>query len=320
MAKHAFAGLTIALAAFSGVPSSVCAAPAGDTLRIGISAWPSAEVTARVIARVAERLGMKTEMRPLGSVAMLEEISTGKLDVYPEIWFPNLKEEFNKWNVNGAITVNARGVRAQQNICVTRKTQEQTGIKAPSDLGKPAMAAKFDTDNDGRGEMWIGDPNWRSTQIEQVRAKSYGYSETMSLLQMPEDVAMAAVDVAASLQTPIVFYCYRPHHVFSLHEIVPLSEPGYDMSRWHIASSTDPDWLTKSRAETAWDASFFYVGYATALLQHAPQMARFLANIAFEPPDIDAMTYAVQIDRKPFDQVADEWIAANEERIKAWMK
>lgn len=320
MAKRPFAGLVVAVAAFAGLLTPIHATPSVETLKIGISAWPSAEVTARVIARFAERLGMKAELRPLGSAVMLEEISAGKLDVYPEIWFPNLKEEFNRRNANGAITVNAHGVRAQQNLCVTQKTQEQTGIKAASDLRQPEMAAKFDTDNDGRGEMWIGDPNWRSTQIEQVRAKSYGYSETMSLLQMPEEVAMAAVDVAASLGTPIVFYCYRPHHVFDLHEIVTLTEPGYDMERWHIVESNDPDWLAKSRAETAWDASFFYVGFATALLERAPKMARFLSNIAFESADIDGMTYAVQVDRKPVDQVADEWIAANEDRIKGWMK
>jgi glycine betaine/proline transport system substrate-binding protein len=310
----------IAIAALAALLTSASAARAADTLKIGVSAWPSAQVTARIIARVAKRLGIEGELRELGSVSMLEQIATGKLDVYPEIWFPNLKEEFVKWNVDGTITVNAHGVKGEQNVCVTRKTQEQTGIRSLSDLKDPALAAKFDTDNDGKGEMWIGDPGWRSTQIEQVRAKSYGYADTMSLLQMPEEVAMAAVDVAASLGTPIVFYCYRPHHVFDLHEIVVLREPEYDMGRWHIVASSDPDWLAKSRAETGWDTSYFYVGYATSLLQRQPAMAQFLSNIAFESADIDKMTYAVQVDRKPADEVADEWIAANEERIKAWMQ
>jgi glycine betaine/proline transport system substrate-binding protein len=309
------AGLAMAI-----LVTSIPAAHAAGALKIGVSAWPSAEVTAHIIAKVAKKLGMDSELRPLGSAAMLEELSAGTLDVYPEIWFPNLKGEFEKANANGAITVNTNGVRAEQNICVTRTTQEQTGIQTLNDLSDPAIAAKFDTDSDGKGEMWIGDPAWRSTQIEQVRAQSYGYAKTMTLLQSPEDVAMAAVDVAASLGSPIVFYCYSPHHVFGLHQVVVLREPRYDMSRWQIAKSDDPDWLAKSRAETAWDTSYFYVGFATSLMVREPAVARFLSNISFDPPDIDKMSYSVQVDRKPAEQVAEEWLAANESRVKAWME
>ena len=52
--------------------------------------------------------------------------------------------------------------------------------------------------------MWIGAPTWSSTSIEKVRAKSYGYAKTMTLLEMPEDVAMAAVDSAVATEQPIV--------------------------------------------------------------------------------------------------------------------
>ena len=293
---------------------------AADALKIGVSAWPSAEVTAYIIARVAKRLGLESELRPGSSAAMLQELSAGGLDVYPEIWFPNLRAEFDTANANGAIALNTYGVEAQQNICVTRATQEQTGIQAVSDLKDPAIAAKFDTDNDGKGEIWIGDESWRSTEVEQVRAQSYGYAGTMNLLQAPEDVAMAAVDVAASLGSPIVFYCYRPHHIYGLHKIVVLREPRHDAAHWTIADSADADWLKKSRADSAWDASRFHVGYAASLKQRAPEMARFLSNISFDPPDIDKMSYAVQVDRKPAEEVADEWMAANESRIDAWMK
>ena len=80
----------------------------------------------------------------------------------------------------------------------------------------------FDTDGDGKGEMWIGALGWSSTSIEKIRAKSYGYEKTMTLLQMPEDMAMAAVDAAVATEQPIVFYCYSPHHMFKLHDIVAI--------------------------------------------------------------------------------------------------
>lgn len=50
----------------------------------------------------------------------------------------------------------------------------------------------------------------------------------MTLLQMPEDMAMAAVDAAAATGQPIAFYCYSPHPMFKLHVIVHLTEPKHD--------------------------------------------------------------------------------------------
>ena len=40
---------------------------------------------------------------------------------------------------------------------------------------------EFDSDGDGQGEIWIGASGWASTNVEKIRAKSYGYDETMKL-------------------------------------------------------------------------------------------------------------------------------------------
>ncbi|WP_428670395.1 glycine betaine ABC transporter substrate-binding protein, partial [Roseibium sp.] len=164
-------------------------------------------------------------------------------------------------------------------------------------------------------------PTWSSTEIEKIRAHSYGYDQTMSLLEMPEDVAMAAVDAAASIGRPIVFYCYGPHHVFELHDIVKLEEPPYDPARWTIVKrADDADWLEKSQADTAWDASHFHIAYAASLETELPKVASFLSAITLQPSDVTSMSYAVEVDGKPVEVVAREWIAGNTERIAEWMK
>ncbi|MBO6717703.1 MAG: substrate-binding domain-containing protein [Rhizobiaceae bacterium] len=288
---------------------------------IGMPSWPSADVTAHVIARAAERMGVETELRQRGTMTMLADIAQGNLDVHPEVWFPNLTDAVARLNSEGSIVISEHGVPAAQNVCVTRQTQEMTGIKALSELADPQVAIKFDSDRDGKGEIWIGAPTWSSTEIEQIRARSYGYVRTMTLLELPEQVAMAAVDVAASFGSPVVFFCYSPHHIFDLHDLVVLEEPAYDPERWHLVKrADDPYWMQKSRAETAWDVSHFHVGYSARLSEDAPAFARFLANIAFEPADITAMSYAVQVEHKSAEQAAADWIAANEDRISEWMK
>lgn len=297
-------------------------AMADETVVVGMPAWPSAQVTAHIIAdTLEERVGVEVELRNRGTVNILMDIADGDIQVHPEVWLPNLSALVRRLSKNDVLRLSPRGVAAQQNICATRETLDETGITAVSDLAKPEMAARFDSDGDGKGEIWIGAETWSSTSIEKIRAKSYGYDRTMTLLEMPEDVAMAAVDAAVAVGKPVVFYCYGPHHIFKLHDIVQLQEPEYDPSRWAVVKpADDPDWLEKSQAPTAWDLSHFHVAWAAALDNKMPQVARFLSEIAFEPADISAMSYAVEVERKPVEEVAKEWISDNGERIGEWVK
>lgn len=254
-----------------------------------------------------------------GSIGLLTSIAKGEADVYPELWSPNLDEAVAR--IGDAITVSKRSVAGHQGICTTRAAVEQTGIKSVADLTKPEIAAAFDTDDDGKGELWIGDRSWFSTNVERVRARSVGYDRTMQLLEGAEEVAMAAVDAASALDRPVVFYCYSPHHVFKLHDIVVLEEPPHDPAGWQIvAPADDRNWLEKSRAETAWDASSLSIGYATRLATGRPEVADLLSRIQFEPDDIAAMSYAVEVERKSPEAAASDWIAANRVRIEGWFQ
>lgn len=310
---HMRATLLVALACSSG-------AAAAQEVVVGLTAWPSAKVSAYVIGQVlAERTGVTPIYVERGSLGLLTSIAQGDIDVYPELWSPNLDAAVSR--VGAAVTVSPHSVTGRQGICATRAAIDQTGIKAVSDLTNPDIAAAFDTDDDGRGELWIGDATWFSTQVEQVRARSAGYDKTMQLLQTPEDMAMAAVDASAALAQPRVFYCYWPHHVFVLHDVVMLAEPAFDAAAWKIvAPAGDPDWLEHSRAGTAWDASSLSIAFATRLKTELPEVADILSRIQFEPEDIAGMSYALQVERKSPEDAAQQWLAEHRARIDGWFE
>jgi len=316
MVRYSVVAFALMVAAFSS------GARAGSVV-IGVPAWPSAQVTAHIIAdTLKDRLGVDAELRERGTLTILADIGRGNIQVHPEVWLPNLRSTVKKLaEEEKVLRLSPHGVAATQNICATLETLDQTGIKAVADLAKPDMAAKFDSDGDGKGEIWIGAPTWSSTEIEKIRAHSYGYDRTMTLLEMPEDVAMAAVDAAVSVGRPIVFYCYGPHHVFELHNVVTLEEPAYDPARWTIVTrAQDNDWLEKSHADTAWDASRFQVAYAASLDADMPEVASFLAAISLKPEDVTAMSYAVVVEGKDPEEVARAWMAENKDRIGEWTK
>ena len=134
-------------------------------------------------------------------------------------------------------------------------------------------------------------------------------------------VMESAVDAAVATGKPIVFYCYSPHHVFELHDIVHLNEPAYDAAKWNVVlPADDTDWLTKSNAPVAWPASRFEIAFSAAMAERLPKVASFLSNIDFTPEEITRMSYALEVERQDPAAYARQWISDHAERVNAWAK
>jgi glycine betaine/proline transport system substrate-binding protein len=310
-------------AAAQTAPSTAAGAAEPAAIVIGAPSWPSAQATANIIRVVLEdRLGLTAEIAPMSNDEIFVGMDGGSVDVHPEVWQPNL-DALRKAYVDerGSVRESPRTVEASQNLCTTREAAEKLGLRSVADLARRSTAALFDTDFDTKGEMWIGDPSWTSTQVEKIRARSYGYDATMTLLEAPEDVAMASIDASIAVGRPVVFYCYRPHHLFALHDVVALEEPEHDPAKWRVVlPAEDPDWLAKSSAPVAWSRSQFRIAYATALEESAPEAARLLDAIALDADTISQMSYAIAVERKEPYAFAKEWVAAHGDRVDTWVK
>ena len=307
-------------AAFVGAGMS--SAHAADVV-IGVPNWPSVAATASILKVVLEEnLGLEVELQNGTNPVIFEAMDSGSMHVHPEVWLPNQNNLHDKFvKSEGTVRMNPNGVAAFQGMCVTKGTAERTGITRLADLADPDMAKNFDANNDGQGEVWIGASGWASTNVEKVRAKSYGYDETMELVEMDETLALANVDAAVAQGTDLVFFCYTPHHLFTLHELVVLEEPAYDASKWMVIQPTDdPQWLEKSDAPVAWDLAYLHVHYATALEQTHPEAAAVLANVKLDTDQVSGMTYALVVDKADPDDYARQWVKDNAALVDTWMK
>lgn len=308
------AGLTLGV--------SIPGAMAADIV-IGVPNWPSVNVTANVLKTVIEdNLGLEVELQSGTNPIVFEAMDSGSMHVHPEVWLPNQTNLHDTYvKEKGTVRMNPNGVIAFQGICVTKETLALTGVENLSDLSNPDMAAKFDKDGDGKGEIWIGAPGWASTNVEKVRAKSYGYAETMNLNEMDETLALAEVDNAVAKGEPIAFFCYSPHHMFTLHELVALEEPAHDPSKWTVIQPTDdPDWLEKSEAGVAWKDAMLHIHYAAELEESHPLVASLLANASFDTDTISQMTYAVVVEKQDPGEFARDWVSKNSSVVNRWLQ
>lgn len=295
------------------------AASAADVV-IGVPDWPSARATANIIKVVMEnRLHLSVDLRAATNEQIFEGIDNGTMHVHPEVWLPNQSDLYAEY-VEGrrSARMSPRGVEASQGVCTTQATAEALNLRALSDLTNPEIARRFDTDFDGKGEMWIGAADWASTKEMIRRASALGFDKTMSLLTAPEPVALAAIDIAAATGKPLVFYCYSPHHVFALHNIVRLDEGPQGFA---VASgSSGSDVASGSARPAGWNQAHFHIAYSAALADGAPQTAEFLRRINLDPDTVTAFTYALVVERQDPGEFARIWVQQNQERVDQWVQ
>lgn len=310
------------LFAASSILAMAASALSAD-LVIAMPNWPSGQASANILkVSLAKEFGLDADVQEMGTLIAFAALDKGEVDIYPEAWRPNLDNLVAKYaGENGTIVLAKHGVDAWQGLCATKEAADKYGIKDVADLSDAAKTAALDTDGDGKGELWIGAETWSSTAIERIRANSYGYAKNLTLVEAPEDAAMAAVDAAVATERPMVFYCYAPHHLFELHEIVRLTEPAYDPAKWKVMLPTeDPLWISKSSAPVAWDAAHFYISYGAAMAKQRPEIAAFLEKVDFKPEEITEMSYAIQVDRQDPYEYAKKWVDTHGDRVDGWAK
>ena len=289
---------------------------------IGVPNWPSVNATAHVLkVAIEENLGLEVELQNGTNPIVFEAMDKGSMHAHPEVWLPNQSNLHNTYvKEKGTVVQNPNGVEAFQGMCIPKAFAEENGIESIDDLTNPDIAALFDSDGDGKGEIWIGAPGWASTNVEKIRAKSYGYDQTFTLEESDETLAYANLDNAIKQNEPWVGFCYTPHYVFVLHDLHILTEPEYDEAGWNVIQPTDdPAWLEKSSAGMAWDSAYLHLHYAKELEDSHPEVATLFKNMKLDTDTVSAMTYALVVDEKDPLEYAQAWVADNEDTVLGWM-
>ena len=172
---------------------AVATSAAEGNVSIGVPNWDYAKVISNVLKVISEeRLGTQVSIVPATNPVAFRAMHRGKgdIDVHPDVWMPN-QQSFTAEYVDQKKTVHLgeKHYLAEQGLCVFRSTRDTHGIRSVDDLANPEKAKLFDSNGDGKGEMWIGAPNWASTSIQKVKARDYGYGGLFELKVMEEDLA-----------------------------------------------------------------------------------------------------------------------------------
>ncbi|MEL6679171.1 MAG: glycine betaine ABC transporter substrate-binding protein [Pseudomonadota bacterium] len=312
---------TLTTTAVTALIAATGAAQAAD-LVLGVPNWPAANATSNILKIVIEEnFGLDVELQNGTNPIIFEAMDTGSMHLHPEVWLPNQANLHQTYvQDRGSVVANQNPVQAVQGMCVTKYTADTYGITSIDDLTDPDKMAVFDKDGNGTPEVWIGAPGWASTVIEQIRAKSYGYDQTMDLRQYDGTVAWGELGAAANADEPWIGFCYEPHFIFVAYDLVYLDEPAHDPATWTIVQPTDdPDWLAKSEASTAWNGAKLHLHYAAEVQENFPEVAAMLDNYAMPPEVLSQAGYELSVNDVPVETFAADWVAANEDVVLGWL-
>ncbi len=312
---------TITMTATAALIAMGGAASAQD-LVLGVPNWPAANATSNILKVVIEEnFGLDVELQNGTNPIIFEAMDAGSMHLHPEVWLPNQQNLHDTFvQEAGTVVANQNPVQAVQGMCVTQHTADTYDITSIDDLTDPDKIAVFDKDGNGTPEVWIGAPGWASTVIEQVRAKSYGYDQTMELKQYDGTVAWGELGTAANNDEAWIGFCYEPHFIFVAYDLVYLDEPAHDPATWNIVQPTeDPNWLEVSEASTAWNGAKLHLHYAASVREEYPEVAAMLDNYSMPPEVLSQAGYELSVNDVDVETFARDWVANNEDVVLGWL-
>ena len=297
---------------------------AADKIIIGELNWGYAKVMTNVIKVVAEdNYGLQVDMVPGNHAVFFKAMDQGKgeVDIHPEVWLPNNQGLVDEYVYdNETVSLTDVTFPAFDGFCTTQAAVDTYGLKTVYDLTRPEIVGLTDRDGDGKGEIWMGAPGWKSTQIHQVRARDYGFADLYELQVSEENIILAQIDADAKAGKVIVWACYLPHHVFGMHELAVIEEPAHDPEKWQVADlENDPNWLENSFVATSFPPISSHIAYSKRLETDAPEMVKLLNGIEFTQQLINEWSFVASVEQRDPAEYAREWVTANKELVQSWL-
>lgn len=314
--------LSIVCASAIGLASTP--ALSAEKVNIGKPSWTGAQAIAALLqAVVIQKIGGEAELVPGNNATIFQAMDQGKgdIDVHPDVWLPN-QESFTKKYVDekGTVQLSANPYEGNQGFCVSQDFGKANKITDIADLGRPDVAKKMDSDGNGKGEMWIGAPGWASANVNEVKVRDYNLMPFIEPIRAEESVKTARVKDSIAKGEGYAFYCYKPHAIWYMFDVMMLTEPKYDPAKYKMVQPSDsPDWFKKSHVETKDALKQVQIAWSKSLKSRSPAIVEFFERFSLTADDVSSFAYEVSGKGRDPYEVATEWIKNNPKRVDAWL-
>lgn len=304
-----------------GMAMTAGTANAQETVMIGEPSWPGAHIMANLIGQVIEtRLGGEVGYAPGANAVIFAAMHGGRgdIDVHPDVWLPNQQSFVDEYGEN--VTLSDGSYEGRAGFCVPTYMAEEHNIRTIYDLATPEAQALFDSDGDGMGEIWVGASGWASTSTHQVKVRDYGIETFLTPTTEDETVYYSRLRGLIENREGAVFYCYSPHYVHALYDVMMIEEPEYDAELFNmVRPDASANWFEESSVTVGDEVKTVRVAFSNSLLERNPAAAAFLQAIDMDADELSALTFQVVESGEEIPAAVSAWIEANTGVIDGWL-
>ena len=285
---------------------------AQGVVTVAVPDWTGGVVSCQILAKAIEsELGYKVRRLEIPSGApTLEAMAADDVQVGCELWpsyYPVKDKFFAEYGGDGSLVLlGEHGVVGVSSYYVPRYLVEGDGAPAPdlkhfSDLANHVDLFKA-VDSGDKGRL-IGCPNANWECEDQARADAYGVP--FQAVELGSEAAhWAEMQGAFARGEPFVAYAWEPHWIHAALDLVRLELDDYgDGSCWPGCGWPVDVTMNYGRSD---------------IDEVHPEIATLVRNSVLTNEEQNVMVLAVDIDGRDLEEVVDEWLEANKDRVAAW--
>ena len=333
------AGSSAVAVGFSAGPVAAQETDAGEgaaggartPVRMARATWDTGWFQAEVYRLLLERLGYAVE----GPVTMenadfYEAVAAGDVDLWANGWFPLHDPLLTAHEGAERVGTQVDG-GALQGYFADLATATGAGIGGLADLADPEIAARFDTDGDGKADLVGCNVGWSCAEIIDHHIEVYGLGATVEQVQGDYSALMSEVAARYQEDLPVLFYTWTPN--WTIGHLVP----GRDVTWLQTPfPSLPPGWsgpvedtlvdgvagCANDPCATGWPPNDIAAVANSAFLQANPPVRRLLEVVTIPLEDILVQNGAMVTgagDPEDITAAAAEWVARNEAAVVRWL-
>lgn len=303
--KHILTTTLLALTA------STAAFAEGDPIKIAISEWTGQHISAHIAGSVLQEMGHTVEYVTAGAVPQFTAISEGSLHFQPEVWTNNVGDIYPKAVESGDIVVLGQlGLQPLEGWFYPPYMEDACpGLPSYQALYDCAQAfAAADTFPNGRLITYPAD--WGTRSADQVAAIGLPFQPVAG---GSEGAMIAEMKSAVASEQPMIMMFWQPHWVHAEIEL--------NVVTWDSASADCVAGQNQSRGSAC--------GFAQATVDKVvsgdfakkwPEAYAFAQNYTLDNTVQNALIAQVDQGGMSVEDAVAEWMGANEDIWRAWIK
>lgn len=318
------------LAVAAGLAASLVATPllAQDKPGEGVTVRPVIQpaleemMQARILFRALEDLGY-TVSTPLEVIAQTAHLAvgTGDADFFTDSW-DTLHDAFFK-EAGGPDKISKVGVLVEGALqgYLVDKASYDSGVKNLGDLKDPAVAAKFDSNGDGKADLAGCVPGWGCERVIEHQLTEFGLRDTITHNQGEYNAIIADTIARHQSGKPVLYYTWTPYWVSGA------LVPGKDVEWLSVPYTSLPDGVEANTEFNGKNLGFavdnLRVVARNDFLKANPAAAKLFEIAKIDINDISAENKLIadgEDKSADIDRHVDDWIKAHQADYDGWLE